>query len=302
MTSEEVTEPTQEKEATSLPADSSEEVPSENQNRDAQMSVESNNEQTNEEDKEGDEENQEKTGEENQSGHEESVDEEKKDVQMNVESNREQTNEEVERSELVENAVEEEKTADEESAENPQEDQEMAVENSEEREENKEENNEESIDDNKEENDHEKTDEETEPNKESTQESPESAQERQEKEETSTDNLLKESRLSPPHPNTLRANIRLLNDYLICPICKGYFRDAYTIPECLHTCTKKETNTMNSILQNFCILHLSHTYISRFLVCKVCIYRFFIDRNTIINHHCPVCGVLLEKNPLESLK
>lgn len=36
--------------------------------------------------------------------------------------------------------------------------------------------------------------------------------------------------------NTIRADIRLLNDYLICPICKGYFRDAYTIPECLHTC------------------------------------------------------------------
>lgn len=36
--------------------------------------------------------------------------------------------------------------------------------------------------------------------------------------------------------NTLRANIGLLNDYLICPLCKGYFRDAHTIPECLHTC------------------------------------------------------------------
>ena len=46
-----------------------------------------------------------------------------------------------------------------------------------------------------------------------------------------------ENHLPPPPPqNGLRANVRLLNDYLICPICKGYFRDAYTIPECLHTC------------------------------------------------------------------
>lgn len=34
----------------------------------------------------------------------------------------------------------------------------------------------------------------------------------------------------------LEFRIRILSDLLICPICHGFFRDAMTIKECLHTC------------------------------------------------------------------
>jgi len=41
-----------------------------------------------------------------------------------------------------------------------------------------------------------------------------------------------------------------LNKYLVCPICNGYFREAHTITECLHTC-KSLKSSLNSILLSF---------------------------------------------------
>ncbi|CAM9484052.1 unnamed protein product, partial [Phaeothamnion confervicola] len=32
--------------------------------------------------------------------------------------------------------------------------------------------------------------------------------------------------------------LRDLNPHLVCPLCNGYFRDAYTIPECMDTFCK----------------------------------------------------------------
>ena len=32
--------------------------------------------------------------------------------------------------------------------------------------------------------------------------------------------------------------IRELNQFLVCPLCKGYFREPYTVTECLHTFCK----------------------------------------------------------------
>jgi hypothetical protein len=35
----------------------------------------------------------------------------------------------------------------------------------------------------------------------------------------------------------LTVSVRTLNSTLSCPLCLGYYRDAYAIAECLHTCT-----------------------------------------------------------------
>jgi len=61
---------------------------------------------------------------------------------------------------------------------------------------------------------------------------------------------------------------RILNQYLICGLCMGYYRDAMTIKECLHT------------------------------FCKSCIYKYFVDCGS----ECPQCDVRLGTNPYELIK
>ena len=53
---------------------------------------------------------------------------------------------------------------------------------------------------------------------------------------------------------------------LACPLCSGYYRDAQTIPECLHS------------------------------FCKVCIYKYLRDRDSR-EGHCPICLVSLGHSP-----
>ena len=49
---------------------------------------------------------------------------------------------------------------------------------------------------------------------------------------------------------TIRFQTRLLNQHLVCTLCMGYFADATTIIECLHTFCR------DCILQHF---HEAHT-------------------------------------------
>eukprot|EP00727_Mastigamoeba_balamuthi_P010358 m51a1_g5945 hypothetical protein (254) ;mRNA; r:124659-125644 len=70
-------------------------------------------------------------------------------------------------------------------------------------------------------------------------------------------------------PRQLTFPVRMLNEALSCPLCKGYLRDAHTIAECLHT------------------------------FCKTCVFTYFDDED---NHACPVCGVVLRPSPLSYLR
>jgi hypothetical protein len=39
-----------------------------------------------------------------------------------------------------------------------------------------------------------------------------------------------------PDKGFIDVTVRDLNPYLTCKLCNGYFRDAHTTTECLHTC------------------------------------------------------------------
>jgi len=60
---------------------------------------------------------------------------------------------------------------------------------------------------------------------------------------------------------------RILNQYLVCSICMGYFRDPHTIKECLHT------------------------------FCKVCIFKYLSE-----NSDCPICSISLSPFPFEYVR
>lgn len=60
---------------------------------------------------------------------------------------------------------------------------------------------------------------------------------------------------------------RILNEYLVCSLCMGYFRNAHTIRECLHT------------------------------FCKTCIVEYLVN-----GRDCPRCQVHLGTNPMDQLK
>ena len=46
--------------------------------------------------------------------------------------------------------------------------------------------------------------------------------------------------MSIPESNAGRLKFFLkdLNSHLVCPLCEGYFREAHTVPDCLHTFCK----------------------------------------------------------------
>lgn len=43
----------------------------------------------------------------------------------------------------------------------------------------------------------------------------------------------------PPVPMERKIKLRSINSHITCEICKGYFIDATTVTECLHTCKYK---------------------------------------------------------------
>jgi len=65
----------------------------------------------------------------------------------------------------------------------------------------------------------------------------------------------------------IKLPVRQLNASLGCTLCKGYFRDAHTIPDCLHT------------------------------FCKACIYRDFARKGRKESKCCPTCKTSLGPLP-----
>ncbi len=70
--------------------------------------------------------------------------------------------------------------------------------------------------------------------------------------------------------------------YLTCWLCKGAYRDAHTINECMCTC-------------RYSIYSQTHL----FLDCKGCIYRYFSEQPN--RNKCPQCATELGGKPIESL-
>jgi hypothetical protein len=64
--------------------------------------------------------------------------------------------------------------------------------------------------------------------------------------------------------NCLTLSVKELNENLGCKLCGGYFRDAQTVPDCLHS------------------------------FCKVCLYKFLQRTQT---KECPLCGISLGPMP-----
>eukprot|EP00053_Salpingoeca_punica_P007833 m.71181 g.71181 ORF g.71181 m.71181 type:complete len:273 (+) comp14350_c0_seq1:202-1020(+) len=85
-------------------------------------------------------------------------------------------------------------------------------------------------------------------------------------EPSNTDDAAAQS--APARNKEIRFLLRNANPFIVCQLCMGYFVNATTISECLHT------------------------------FCKSCIVRHFYDVKT-----CPICNILVhETNPLETLR
>lgn len=54
-----------------------------------------------------------------------------------------------------------------------------------------------------------------------------------------------------------------LNQHITCTLCKGYFIDATTIIECLHTCKRVKSNRLLELNQFHCSLSQLYREISR---------------------------------------
>lgn len=93
-----------------------------------------------------------------------------------------------------------------------------------------------------------------------------------------------------------KAELRELNHLITCKICKGYFIDATTITECLHTCKLN-----NSLCFKFVFLGKSPSVADDFLpfsVCRSCIVKHFKK-----SLRCPECEVQVETGcPLNKLR
>merc|ERR1712137_113578 len=70
---------------------------------------------------------------------------------------------------------------------------------------------------------------------------------------------------------TITFKPKILNEFLTCSICRGYYREPVTVRECLHT------------------------------FCKSCIYKYIVD-NFGPQLSCPDCNVALGSRPFESVK
>lgn len=84
-----------------------------------------------------------------------------------------------------------------------------------------------------------------------------------------------------------RIPITELNPHITCRLCKGYFIDATTIIECLHTCKCPTWTLFYPLL--FCF---------DFVVCRSCIVKYLET-----NKYCPVCDVQVHKSkPLVNIR
>lgn len=84
-----------------------------------------------------------------------------------------------------------------------------------------------------------------------------------------------------------KIKLRSINSHITCEICKGYFIDATTVTECLHTCKWEVENPPSGLLQ------LIRPF--TFTVCKSCLVKHLEENNT-----CPTCeNVIHQSHPLQ---
>lgn len=91
----------------------------------------------------------------------------------------------------------------------------------------------------------------------------------------------------------VKLKIKDLNEHIVCYLCAGYFIDATTITECLHTCESVNPNM-------FCVHAVTGLMQSLFLfaVCKSCIVKYLQT-----SKYCPMCNIKIhETQPLLNLK
>lgn len=93
----------------------------------------------------------------------------------------------------------------------------------------------------------------------------------------------------------VKIKIKDLNEHIVCYLCAGYFIDATTITECLHTCELASSVKAPWCTRGTASLHLS---CSPFLVCKSCIVKYLQT-----SKYCPMCNIKIhETQPLLNLK
>lgn len=99
---------------------------------------------------------------------------------------------------------------------------------------------------------------------------------------------------------TTRIKITELNPHLMCVLCGGYFIDATTIIECLHSCKRKQ-NTAICSWNIFLLPFQMSADVSFFFcsaVCKMCIVRYLET-----SKYCPICDVQVHKTkPLLNIR
>lgn len=70
-----------------------------------------------------------------------------------------------------------------------------------------------------------------------------------------------------------RIKLKTLNSHITCKICRGYFIDATTVTECLHTCSYCYLFIYSTVYYRlkWCYQHL-HTFIMIYLQCGVILF------------------------------
>lgn len=72
----------------------------------------------------------------------------------------------------------------------------------------------------------------------------------------------------------LTVSVSSLNNTLVCPLCLGYYRDAYAIAECLHTCKCKCSDTFIQVYYLMTYIYI-YTHLRTFL----CTNILYIGKN-----------------------
>lgn len=122
-----------------------------------------------------------------------------------------------------------------------------------------------------------------------------------------------------------RIKLKTLNSHITCKICRGYFIDATTVTECLHTCKYSACNCLNFseftdlwISQNMSVrlaannlptadtnlvlsfptqtTQINKITIKTVSVCKSCLVKHLEENNT----NCPTCNIVIhQSHPLQ---
>lgn len=103
-----------------------------------------------------------------------------------------------------------------------------------------------------------------------------------------------------------RIKLSTLNSHITCGICEGYFIDATTVTECLHTCKycvpcsqlksrRTATPIRWKLVRNFRPSNLFDTHFVHNSVCKSCLVKHLEENNT-----CPACDMVIhQSHPLQ---